>query len=437
MFRALIACALVLMLLGCGVDRGQADLCAQIIVAVNEPGTRFEVTGSESAGEAGVVVHYRTEPAGEHWVSCRFAGRGLDVERLEITAVETDTDGQLSGVRLHMIKRYWLQDFDARARRHPGPEGSGWTWRLHGLFLTQQMINAIVVCCVYALLAVGYALAYGIAQRINLAFGDLAMTGAVSAVLFAVVAASTGAVGLAAAVALVLAATVVLGSLQGLGVARAVFLPLARHPGQAALISTLGLAIALQEYVRLVQGARERWLQPVFATPRRLAGDEAFSVSVSDGQLLIAGLTFGLVLFLWWLFAGTAFGRAYRAAADDPGMAALTGVAVGRVTALSFALGAGFAAAAGCIIALHYGGVSFYMGTVLGFKALTAAVVGGLGSPAGAVLGGALIGLLETFWSAYLPAAHRDIVVFAVLALVLIFRPQGLLGRPTGRGDAY
>jgi branched-chain amino acid transport system permease protein len=334
-----------------------------------------------------------------------------------------------------MLKRFWLQDFVAQGRAFERAGPAGWTWRLHVLFGLQQAVNGLVVCCVYALLAVGYALAYGIAGRINLAFGDLAMVAAFTAVVFVLVAVGLGETDLAAAIALILVLTVVLGAGQGLGMAHAVFTPLAGVPGQAALIATLGLAIALQEYVRLVQGARERWLQPVFATPHRLAEGEGFTVAMSSGQMLTVGLTAVLCLGLWAVFARTAFGRAYRACADDPGMAALLGVPVGRVVTSSFALGAGFAAAAGFVIAVHYGGVNFFMGTVLGFKALTAAVLGGIGTPAGAVLGGVLIGLLETLWAAYLPLAYRDIAVFAVLALVLIFRPQGLLGLDARSGE--
>jgi branched-chain amino acid transport system permease protein len=220
-----------------------------------------------------------------------------------------------------------------------------------------------------------------------------------------------------------------LGALQGRELERRVFRPLAARPGQAPLIAALGVAIAAEEGVRLLQGARDRWLPPLFEGRVRLAGDADGAVFLHTGQVLIAaiaGLSFAAILLL---IRRSRFGLGFRAVCDHPGMAALVGVDVDGIRARAFMLGGGCAAVAGLIELLYYGGANAFMGWLIGFKALTAAVAGGLGSVEGAMLGGLLVGLFETLWSAYLPLAERDIAIFGLLALTLLFRPQGLLGR--------
>lgn len=216
---------------------------------------------------------------------------------------------------------------------------------------------------------------------------------------------------------------------------RVIFRPLGRSPSQPVLIATVGLAIVLQEAVRLSQGARERWLQPVLNEPMVLSG-HGFAVTITVAKVAIVALT--VVLFGALLRAVRAgrWGRAWRACADDAGMAALCGIDVGRTVAMTFVVSGACAGIAGAIIALHYGGVGFTMGTILGFKALTAAVAGGIGSLPGAMLGSLLIAAIETVWSAYLPIAGRDVAVFALLAIVLVFRPGGLfaLNQPQPKG---
>ncbi|HLT02259.1 MAG TPA: branched-chain amino acid ABC transporter permease LivH, partial [Geminicoccaceae bacterium] len=201
-------------------------------------------------------------------------------------------------------------------------------------------------------------------------------------------------------------------------------------PSQALLIATLGLAVFLQEALRLLQGAEERWVQPVFSAAHDLGATPGFALTVNTSQILVVAIAGALYAALWFLMAQSAFGRAARACADDAPMAALCGVDVGRTVALTFALGAAYAAIAGFVVLLRYGGASFYDGFLLGFKALTAAILGGIGSVPGAMLGGILIGLLEIFWAGYLSLAYKDVATFALLAVVLIWRPHGLLGQP-------
>ena len=220
------------------------------------------------------------------------------------------------------------------------------------------------------------------------------------------------------------------GAIHGLVTERLVFRPLREVPSQAPLIATLGLAIFLQEALRLLQGADDRWVQPVFSGAHQLSAAPGFALTVNTSQMIVVALAVMLYAALWLLMARTGFGRAVRACADDVAMAALCGVNVERTTALIFALGAAYAAIAGFVVLLRYGGASFYDGFLLGFKALTAAIVGGIGSVPGAMLGGLLIGALESFWAGYLNLAYRDVAIFALLAVVLIWRPHGLFGEP-------
>jgi branched-chain amino acid transport system permease protein len=396
------------------------------------------ITGREvdQGAPHAVLIRYAVRPAGalpetRHWLSCRFAGSGFDQDRLRLVGVVSDREGTLSEVRLFMLRRYWLGLYEGQGGAET-PEG-GVPRDLHGrlLYALQLAVNALVLGCLYGLLALGYTLVYGIARRINLAFGEIAMIGAYTAFIGVTALALLGVGVLPLALLAVLALVALVGAVHGWVTERLVFRPLHDQPSQAPLIATIGLALFLQEYLRLSQGSADRWIQPVFSDAHRLAGSAGgFAVTVSTSQLLILGLTGALYLGLWHLMTRTAFGRAARACADDLRMAALCGVPVARTMARIFTLGAACAAAAGFVILLRYGGVRFSDGFLLGFKALTAAILGGIGSIPGAMAGGLLIGTLETFWAGYLTLAYKDVAVFALLAAVLIWRPHGLFGHP-------
>ncbi|PWC96808.1 branched-chain amino acid ABC transporter permease [Azospirillum sp. TSO5] len=303
------------------------------------------------------------------------------------------------------------------------------------LFLVQQIINAATVACVYGLLALGYTLVYAILGQINLAMGELTMLGAM---LTAMAAAGLGMAGWATwPPALLGVLVLVMGftAVQGWTMDRLVFRRLRGVRSHTPLIVAVGLSIAYQEGVRLLHGARDWWPAPVLTERFDLLSDGAFTVTALTAQLAILALTGGLYAALWGIMQRTAFGRAHRACTDDIAAAELVGVDVNRTVAATFAIGGGLAAAAGAVIALYYGGVNFFTGYLIGFKALAAAVVGGIGSVPGAMLGGALLGLVETFWSAYFALAYKDIVAFGLLTLFLIYRPQGLMGQARGRGD--
>ncbi|HSK40678.1 MAG TPA: branched-chain amino acid ABC transporter permease [Arenibaculum sp.] len=431
-----------LVLAGCGADDAQVRRCRALLPAFEAaPGTIEVVRAAPDPSEPGTVrIDYRSAGpdgvAGERWIACRFAGSGTDAGRLDLTGVATDRTGALGAIGMLFLER--TVEMPRRSRRPAAlperitPEPS---LRLHLLYLLQQAINATALGCVYGLLAIGYSLVYAVIGRINLAFGGLLTAGAYISVIAVALSGMAG-LGTVAAVLLgVLVLAMGAVALQGGMIETWVFRRVRTVSGQAPLVVSLGVAIAVSEAVRLLQGARDRWLAPPFPGSVVVAEMPGFAVTVTIGQILIVILSLALFAGLMLLLARSALGRALRACADDASMAALLGLDVGRTIAASFALGGAFAAAAGFVMALHYGGVNFFMGWQVGFKALTAAVVGGIGSIPGAMLGGALIGLIETSWAAYFDLAYKEIAVFGLLAAFLLFRPHGLLGQPRGRGD--
>jgi branched-chain amino acid transport system permease protein len=434
-WRAAAGLALLLVLSACSrLDVEQARLCERVVPGVEGIDAPIEIVGSEADPTAshGVIVRYRlAEPEGQEaprWLACRFGGGGFQRDRLKLTGVATEQAGELSDVQVFLLRQYWLGLYEAKAAAgaRPGPGGP----RRDLLYSLQLGVSALTVGCLYGLLAIGYSLVYGIVGKINLAFGEIAMVGAYAAFIGVAVLAPLGAGTLPLALLLVLLVVAVVGGVHGFATERLVFRPLRETPSQAPLIATIGLAIFLQEYLRLTQGAADRWIQPVFSEAHRLAGGAGFTVTISTSQLLVLGLTGALYGGLWLLMSRSGFGRQARACADDVLMAAFCGINVERVVALTFSLGAAYAAIAGFVVLLRYGGVRFYDGFLLGFKALTAAILGGVGSVPGAMLGGLLLGALETFWAGYLSIAYKDVATFGLLAAILVWRPQGLLGQP-------
>lgn len=301
-------------------------------------------------------------------------------------------------------------------------------------FLLQQLVNAVTVSAVYGLVALGYTLVFRIIGRINLAFGDFAMMGAVFSYVTLLALAARGAYLTPFALVVALLIVAAMGAAYGAVSYPLVFKPLRRAESYAPIVATLGLGIALRELVRITQGAQTRWLPPLYDDTLVMWRGGNYSVTIVSGQMLILVLVLTVFLGVAWLMCKTPFGLKFRACADDMRMAALCGVPVGRVVAQTLALGTAMSMLAGYILMVHYGGVDLASGYFIGFKALVAAVLGGIGSLPGALLGGLLIGLLETFWSAYVSFEYRDVAVFTVLTLVLVFRPAGLLGVDIRRG---
>jgi branched-chain amino acid transport system permease protein len=430
--RGLASFVLALACAACaGPDAEQIRLCERLIPALeNEP---VEIVAGEEdlVATHAVIVRYRTGLTDEpRWISCRFGGGGLDRDRMRLVGVVTDRDGPLSEVAVFMLRQYWLDLYEGQARA-TGPGAQDREGGARGvLYLAQIAVNGITLGGIYGLLAIGYTLVYGIIGRINLAFGEIAMVGAYATFIGVAALALLGPSALPLGLIVVLLAAAAIGAVHGFVTERLVFRPLRDVPSQAPLIATVGLAIFLQEYLRLGQGAGERWIQPVFTRAHELAAAAGFAVTITTGQILILLLVLLMYGLLWLLMARSRFGRAARACADDVGMAALCGVNVDRTVALTFSLGAAYAGIAGFVILMRYGGVGFQDGLLVGFKALTAAILGGIGSVPGAMLGGLLVGLLEAGWAGYLAIAYKDVALFALLAAMLALRPHGLLGQP-------
>ena len=298
-----------------------------------------------------------------------------------------------------------------------------------GYFL-QQLINGLTLGMIYGLIAIGYTMVYGIIGMINFAHGEIFMISAFISIIAFLVLGLLGMGWVPLALVLILVTTMLLTSVYGWALERVAYRPLRGSPRLAALITAIGMSIFLQNYVQLLQGARIKPLQPVISGGFHFLSESDFSVNLSYLQIFIIVLTICLMLGFTALINRTALGRAQRACEQDLGMAALVGIDVDRTISLTFVMGAALASVAGLMFLLNYGVIDFYIGFLAGIKAFTAAVLGGIGSLPGAMLGGLLIGLIEAFWSAYFTVEYKDVAVFSIMILVLIFRPTGLLGKP-------
>jgi len=232
------------------------------------------------------------------------------------------------------------------------------------------------------------------------------------------------------ALALVLVFAMIFTAVWGWAVERIAYRPLRGSFRLAPLITAIGMSIVLQNFVQIVQGARVKPLQPLVSGGYTLSDTGNFTVQLSNIQILILVVTLVLMVAFTWLINKTSLGRSLRACEQDSKMASLLGINVDRTISLTFVTGAALAAVAGFMFLLYYGVIDFYIGFLAGVKAFTAAVLGGIGSLPGAMLGGLLIGLIETFWSGYFSVEYKDVAAFLILAIVLIFRPSGLLGKP-------
>ncbi|MDB5316537.1 MAG: branched-chain amino acid transporter permease LivH [Rhodospirillales bacterium] len=306
-------------------------------------------------------------------------------------------------------------------------EADVWGCRL--AYALQQLINGVSLGMIYGLIAVGYTMVYGIIGMINFAHGDVFMIGAFTALITIVLLLSGGMMEGPGAILLVLVVSMAITALYGWSVERLAYRPLRGSFRLAPLISAIGMSILLQNYVQVAQGARVKPLEPIVRGGFKVMREGNFVVQLSIIQIMIVSITLGVLAIFTWLVTRTPLGRAMRACEQDRKMAALLGVDTDRTISLTFVIGAALAAVAGSLYLIRYGVIDFYIGFLVGVKAFTAAVLGGIGSLPGAVLGGLLIGLIETFWSAYFSVQYKDVAAFAVLVMVLIFMPTGLLGR--------
>jgi branched-chain amino acid transport system permease protein len=297
----------------------------------------------------------------------------------------------------------------------------------------QQLINGITLGSIYGLIAIGYTMVFGIIGMVNFAHGDVFMVSAfIGLIAYLIITAWLGIASPVIALIAVLAAAMALTSLVSWTIERVAYRPLRGSFRLAPLISAIGMSIFLSNFVQVAQGPRNKSIPPLVQGEFVLmgGGEHGYQVTLSHRQLLIWIVTAILLAAFWYLVSRTSLGRAQRACEQDQKMAALLGVDVDQTISITFVIGAALAAVAGTMYLVYYGVVNFNDGFTPGVKAFTAAVLGGIGSLPGAVVGGLLIGLVETMWSAYFSIDYKDVAAFSILAITLIFLPQGLLGRP-------
>jgi len=374
----------------------------------------------------GVRIDWRSMHADrpDGWIVCWFLPRVNTDGEWQISYLETSKYGRMS--RYDVQQLYKLLDLMKKPVQEFPPAKSAPEAKL--LYALQQTINGISLGCIYALIAVGFTLVYGITRAINFAFGELYMLGAFLMFIANAVLVYFGIMPATAALLILLVGVGAIGGAYGWAMDRVIFRPLRRAPTTVPLIAAVGLAILMKDAVRLLQGPKTRYLLVRELDSWPIITGHGFDVYLSKGHLVVGIATAAITALLWWISMRTNFGRAQRACAQDAGAAALLGVDVDRTIGLTFVLGSAIVAAAGLFGGAQYGVINFHMGTLVGFKALTAALLGGIGSLPGAFLGGMLIALTECYTTALIGAGWEDLAVFAVLVMVLLFRPAGLLG---------
>ncbi len=299
--------------------------------------------------------------------------------------------------------------------------------------LIQQLINGLVLGSVYALVALGYTMVYGILQLINFAHGEVLMVGAMVALtVLGVIAAVAPSTPLVIQLLIATAAAVPVCMLLSAAIERIAYRPLRNAPRLAPLITAIGISIILQTLAMIIWSPNPRVFPDLLpTTPFEIGG-----ALLAPKQLLILLVSAASMAALLILIYRTRLGRAMRAVSENPKIASLMGINPDRIISATFMLGAALAAIAGILVGMNYNIAHFTMGFLLGLKAFTAAVLGGIGNLGGAVLGGLLLGIIESLGAGYvgdltggfLGSHYQDIFAFAVLILVLVFRPSGLLG---------
>lgn len=286
-------------------------------------------------------------------------------------------------------------------------------------YLAQQTINALQLGSIYALIALGYSMVYGVLVMINFAHGDLFMLGAFVCLLLATLLP----VQLPFIVILLLVMVVI--GLFGALIERVAYRPLRSAPRVSAIITALGCGLVIENTV-LSLSPYPQFMPELF----RSARVQFEGLTATTLQILIIGVAIGLMVGLDFLIRKTRFGMAMRAISFDSRTVPLMGIPVNRMISLTFFVGAALGGAAGMLYGLAYPQISATMGVLIGWKAFIAAVIGGIGSIRGAVLGGFILGGVEVMAVAFLPSTYRDLISYSLLLVILIFKPYGLLGQP-------
>lgn len=292
----------------------------------------------------------------------------------------------------------------------------------------QQVINGLTIGSIYSLIALGYTMVYGILELVNFAHGEIFMIGSYIGLMVLLFCVSSGLQSVVPVIILLLLAFIVamaVSALSGVLIERLAYRPLRHAPRLSLLITALGVSIFLQNLAMLIFGARDR------PYPDQLFTNTVYQVGglqISALQMLIFSIAVLLMIGLNLLIHKTKLGTAMRATAQDTEAAGLMGIHVNFIVLVTFAIGSALGGAAGVLYGLYYGVANFFMGFQAGLKAFTAAVLGGIGNITGAMVGGLLLGVLESLSAAYISSQWKDVITFGMLILVLVFRPQGLLG---------
>ncbi len=294
-------------------------------------------------------------------------------------------------------------------------------------YFVELFFSGLTRGSIYALIALGYTMVYGIIGLINFAHGEIYMIGAFTALIVSTVLSIFG-FPLPAIIILTALAATIWASAYGYTVEKLAYRPLRNAPRLSPLISAIGMSMFLQNYVLLAQTPD---FLPFPALIPDFAFMERFAGVIGSSDLVILVTTTVIMILLTLLIKFTRTGKAMRATAQDRKMAMLVGINVDHVISITFILGSGLAAIGGMLIASHIGQINFYIGFIAGIKAFTAAVLGGIGSIPGAVLGSFILGLTESFATGYVSSDYEDVFAFSLLVLILIFRPSGLLGKAT------
>ncbi|WP_273949815.1 branched-chain amino acid ABC transporter permease [Leuconostoc mesenteroides] len=281
----------------------------------------------------------------------------------------------------------------------------------------QQLINGLMLGSVYALLALGYTMVYGIIKLINFAHGDIYMLGAYFGYFFIKV------LHLNFFIALILAMAV--SAIIGVVIEYIAYRPLRHSPRIAVLISALGISFLLENGMTYLYGSDQRSFPQAIKTVQY----HFYGIQVSNIQLIIAVTSIVLMLLLTYIVKNTKMGRAMRAGSADPDAASLMGININHTISFTFAIGSALAAAGGVLIGLYYNSIDPLMGMTPGLKAFVAAVLGGIGIIPGAAVGGWLIGILETMVQATAFSDYKDAIVYAMLIVILLIKPTGILGK--------
>lgn len=294
----------------------------------------------------------------------------------------------------------------------------------------EQLINGLTIGSFYALVALGYSMVYGVMKLINFAHGDLFAFGAYLGytILTSATGKVTASLGIWGGIAFTAFFVAISVAVAGVLVERIAYRPVYPSGRLSLVVSALGMAIFIQNGIMAIWGARPQ------AFPASVVPSYRFQVAgipVTELQVTILGISFALMLIIWLIIEKSTFGAAVRAAALDRDTATLVGIDVKKIIFFVFALGPGLGGVAGLMNGLYYRAISFNMGWNYGLKAFTATILGGIGNIPGAMIGGLLLGIVESLLSGYVSGAWKDVFVFVLLIATLIFRPTGLLGEKT------